>query len=373
MQVYAGVSMNEKVALYASYLFPIIIIVLSLFSLFNDAMIEPNMKNVVLDLIFLLIGISILTGVHSLHSKFRLNLIAEKEFRELLLKRFEPVVKEIVKYQIMLDEVAKKVDFLNKKVDHYIKEGVSAPARPFYAMPNLSLMIKSLYLAIISLGAIIFLYIKISPNSIYAILLLTFFWWYLITDEYNLFKDTLSYVFIIFPILVIPILSIVFLAYFDLYTLHLFLFSFLVLYVLLYYAVATYYSTGRIPLLEKPPESGGKAPNGGKFTNGGEYERIYSKEVEVVKKILDSLIKKEKDEKIKERNGGTGKIRNGGYDHLHERGDKITIELDKDVLAEIIAMYLISRGYYMPPPKPFTERFSELLMDKIKEFLRGFK
>ncbi len=369
MQVHAGINMNEKVAIYASYLFPIIIILISLLSIFNDMMIQPNMKNVVLDLIFLLLGISILTGVHSLHHKFRLNLIAEKEFRELLLKRFEPVVKEVVKYQILIDELSKKVDFLNRKVDFYLKEGVRAPARPFYAAPNLSLMIKSLYLAIITLGAIIFMYIKISPNSIYIVLILTFFWWYLITDEYNLFRDTISYVFIIFPILVIPILSIVFLAYFDLYTLHMFLFSFLVVYVLLYYAVATYYSTGRIPLLEKPPESGNNIANGGRVTNGGEHEKIFANEVEFVKRILDSFIK-EKEEKSKERNGGVEKVRNGG---LHVKEDKITLELDKDTFAEILAMYLIARGYYSHPQKPFTERFSELLMEKIKEFIKGLK
>jgi hypothetical protein len=381
-----NVELSERLALYSSYLVPIGIIFLSLVSIFNDTMINPDMRALVLDLIFLLLGALLLSGAYRVNSKFRRNLVADREFRYLLLEKFEPFLKEISKYQVAIDDLSEKVDALSKRVSYISKERLATtaytpPTVPF--APNMTFLIRSLNMSILTLGAIIFLYIKLSPNSIYVILVLVFLWWYLITDEYDLFSDISAYIFIIFPILVIPITSLILLAYFDLQTLHIFLFLTLILYIVGYYAIATYYATGRIPFIEKPLETYRDGGKGVKMRNGG--SSATPAEVEAVKEILDKILGKKPPyqrnggdkyhtnggSKKYEANGGSYH-RNGGY--ISPSDNSITITLDKDTLAEVLALYLAMQGtsrrtkLFDSSKPPFTQSFLYALYEKLKKF-----
>ena len=379
-----NVELSERLALYSSYLVPIGIIFLSLVSIFNDTMINPDMRALVLDLIFLLLGALLLSGAYRVNSKFRRNLIADREFRYLLLEKFEPFLKELSRYQVAIDELSEKVDALSRRVSYISKERLATapytPAVPF--APNMTFLIRSLNMSILTLGAIIFLYIKLSPNSIYVILVLVFLWWYLITDEYDLFSDISAYIFIIFPILVIPITSLILLAYFDLQTLHIFLFLTLILYIVGYYAIATYYATGRIPFIEKPLETYRDGGKGMKMRNGG-YSAAAPAEVEAIKEILDKIIGKKPPYQRNggdkyHTNGGSKKYEaNGGYHRnggLSVSDNSITITLDKDTLAEVLALYLAMQGtsrrakLFDSSKPPFTQSFLYALYEKLKKF-----
>jgi len=370
-----NVELSERLALYSSYLVPVGIIFLSLVSIFNDTFINPDMRALVLDLIFLLLGALLLSGAHRVNAKFRRNIVADREFRYLLLEKFEPFLKELSRYQVAIDELSEKVDALSRRVSYISKEKAAPPAYapPVALAPNMTFLIRSLNMSIITLGAIIFLYIKLSPNSIYVILILVFLWWYLITDEYDLFSDISAYIFIIFPILVIPITSLILLAYFDLQTLHLFLFIALILYVVGYYTIATYYATGRIPFIEKPLETYRDGGSGEKLRNGG-TRSPRDAEVEAVKEVLDRILGSRKPPY--HRNGGThagGEYqRNGG--RFVGDGESITITLDRDTLAEVIALYLAMQGVRRRPRlfdssrPPFSRSFLYALYEKLKKF-----
>ncbi len=370
-----NVELSERLALYSSYLVPAGVIFLSLVSMFNDAFINPDMKALVLDLIFLLLGVLLLSGAYRVNAKFRRGIVADREFRYLLLEKFEPFLKELSRYQVSIDELAEKVDALSRRVAYLSKEKAApAYAPPVHFAPNMTFLIRSLNMSIITLGAIIFLYIKLSPNSIYLILILIFLWWYLITDEYDLFSDISAYIFIIFPILVIPITSLILLAYFDLQTLHLFLFIALILYVVGYYTIATYYATGRIPFLEKPVETYRDGGSELKLRNGGATSP-HEAEVQAVREILDTLLGERKPPR--QRNGGEGESgaeyqRNGG--HVTGAGDTITITLDRNALAEVIALYLTMQRVRRRPRlfdstrQPLSQSFISALYEKLKKF-----
>ena len=371
-----NVELSERLALYSSYLVPIGIIILSLVSIFNDTMISPDMRALVLDLIFLLLGALLLSGAYRVNSKFRRGLIADREFRHLLLEKFEPFLRELGRYQVAIDELSEKVDSLSKRVSYISKERAAAAAYtpPVTIAPNMTFLIRSLNMSILTLGAIIFLYIKLSPNSIYVILILVFLWWYLITDEYDLFSDISAYIFIIFPILVIPITSLILLAYFDLQTLHIFLFLALILYIVGYYSIATYYATGRIPFIEKPMETYRNGGGGAKMRNGGVVPPAAS-EVEAVKEVLDKIIGKKPPY---HRNGRGEKYEaNGGYHRnggLRVSDSGITITLDRDTLAEVLALYLAMQGsgrrakLFDSSRPPFAQSFLHALYEKLKKF-----
>jgi hypothetical protein len=362
-----NVELSERLALYSSYLVPIGIIFLSLVSIFNDTMINPDMRALVLDLIFLLLGALLLSGAYRVNSKFKRSLIADREFRYLLLEKFEPFLREISRYQIAIEDLSEKVEALSKRVSYISKEKPAAYAPAPFA-PNITFLIRSLNMSILTLGAILFLYIKLSPNSIYVILVLIFLWWYLITDEYDLFADISAYIFIIFPILVIPITSLIFLAYFDLQTLHIFLFLALILYIVGYYTIATYYATGRIPFIEKPIET---YRNGGKdvrMRDGGPSATTV--DVEAVREILDKLIDKKPPY---QRNGGDKYGGNTRHDQ-GASGGGITITLDRDTLAEMLALYLAMQGtgrrakLFDSSKPPFARSLLSTLHEKLKKF-----
>ena len=380
-----NVEMSERLALYSSYLVPLGVILLSILSIFNDTMIAPDMRALVLDLIFLLLGILLLSGAHRVNSKFRRALIADKEFRYLLLEKFEPFLKEISKYQVAVDELAQKVEALSRRVSYIAKERAAAPAAPGVPVtPNIGFLIRAMNLSIITLGAIIFMYVRLSPNSIYIILILIFLWWYLITDEYDLFSDISAYIFIIFPILIIPISSLILLAYFDLYTLHIALFLALTVYVIGYYAIATYYATGRIPFIEKPVEIYRNGGKNAKLRNGG----TSPPEVEAVKQILDKLIGRRPPYHRNgggkyEKNGGRYESNGGHKEEYHANGghatlsdNTITITLDRDMLAEVLALYLAMQGAPARRAKLFDSSmpsFSKSLLSALYEKLKKFR
>ncbi|WP_456473988.1 hypothetical protein [Candidatus Pyrohabitans sp.] len=376
-----NVELSEKLALYSSYLVPIGIIILSLVSIFNDTLVNPDMRALVLDLIFLLLGALLLSGAHRVNSRFRRNMLADREFRYLLLEKFEPFLKELSRYQVSIEELSEKVDALNRRVSYISKEKPAAAyphAMPF--APNITFLIRSLYMSILTLGALMFLYIKISPNSIYVIIVLTFLWWYLITDEYDLFSDISAYIFIIFPVLVIPITGLILLAYFDLQTLHIFLFLALIVYVAGYYAVATYYATGRIPFIEKPLETYRDGGKGSNIRNGGSGNPV---DVEAVKEALDKLIGKkpplqrdEEDGKSKKYEANGGHCRKCGYLVPGESGadNSMRIPLDRDTLAEALTLYLTvqeknkNAKLFDSSKPPFAQSFLSALYEKLKKF-----
>ena len=377
-----NVELSEKLALYSSYLVPIGIIILSLVSIFNDTLVNPDMRALVLDLIFLLLGILLLSGAHRVNSRFRRNMLADREFRYLLLEKFEPFLKELSRYQVSIDELSEKVDALSKRVSYISKEKPAAAYPPAMSLaPNMTFLIRSLYMSILTLGALIFLYLKISPNSIYVVIVLTFLWWYLITDEYDMFSDISAYIFIIFPVLIIPITGLILLAYFDLQTLHIFLFLALVVYVAGYYAVATYYATGRIPFIEKPLETyrdGGKGPN---IRNGGSSEPV---DVEAVKEALDKLIGKKppfqhsggEDGKRKKYETNGGHCDKCGYLLSGKGGtdNSMRIPLDRDALAEALTLYLTMQDrsknakLFDSSKPPFVKSFLSAVYEKLKKF-----
>ncbi|HDL14546.1 MAG TPA: hypothetical protein ENH28_00055 [Euryarchaeota archaeon] len=362
------VELSEKLALYSSYLVPIGIIILSLISIFNDTMIQPNTRAFILDLIFLLFGSLLLSGSYRANKKFNENIVADKEFKSLLLEKFGPFLKELSRYQITIDELSEKIESLNRRVSYISKGNHGAPSyigMPF--APNINFLIRSLYLSILTLGSIIFLYTRISTSSIYVILILIFLWWYLITDEYDFFDDISAYIFIIFPILIVPISSLVLLAYFNLPTLQIFLFLILIFYIVSYYTVATYYATGRIPFIEKPMRT---------YRNGGTNKNMNSggistpDKAESVKEILDKLIERKPPY---QRNGG--KDYDGIY--IQEKDtdtSQVKITVDKDILAEALALYISTQTPHrnteiFNSDKPsFIKSFLSVMYDKIKEF-----
>ncbi len=254
--------LSERFAVYSAYAFSLGIVALSLISLFNDTLVEPDSRAIVLDIIFLLIGLFIFSGTRRLGRRLSLAAQAERELSELMLRRLEPLVKELASTQVAIGELSSRVDAISRRLS---KLQLAPPAPQPHAITQ-GFLIRSMYLSLLTMGALLLLYLRLTPNSIYVILILILLWWYVITDEYDMFGDTAVYLFIILPILLLPAVSLVLLAYSTLQTLYIFLFVTLVLYVVGYYSLVTYYATGRVPFIEK-------ASSGNRMRNGGHVER----------------------------------------------------------------------------------------------------
>ncbi len=254
--------LSERLAVYSAYAFSTGIVVLSLISMYNDTLVEPDSRALVLDMIFLLIGLFILYGARRLGRRLTFAAQAEQELSELMLRRLEPLVSELASTQVAIRELSDRVDAIGRRVSRLQLLQPPAGAAPQGEGISQGFLIRSMYLSLLTMGALLLLYLRLTPNSIYVILILILLWWYVITDEYGMFGDTAVYLFIILPILLLPAVSLVLLAYSTLQTLYIFLFVTLVLYVVGYYSLVTYYATGRVPFIEKP------APDN-RMRNGG--------------------------------------------------------------------------------------------------------
>ncbi|MEE8401863.1 MAG: hypothetical protein V3R86_06895, partial [Candidatus Hydrothermarchaeaceae archaeon] len=238
------IRLSEKITVYISFIVSIILILLSLYSLYVYIFLEFNAAGLVISLLFLIFGIFISFSAYNTYKKLVYESIFDERFRDAVISKFGSSLEKVASHQAELEALGQSMGRLEQKIDK-ISEGTSATS------PIPRLFQRTLFLSLLTLGSLLFINLRISQSGAYVVLILFILWWWMITDEFDLFSDSKAHIFIISPLLVIPIASIVLIAFSNVLHMLRVLYLALVLYIFTYYSFATYLATGRIPFFER--------------------------------------------------------------------------------------------------------------------------
>lgn len=240
MKLYIGMGdarLSERFALGMSMLLALGIALYSAYSMVIDVFVEFSAPGLVLDLVFLLLASYLMRGSYGAYRKVTLEAALDREFREAVLTRFEPVLREIAEHQVDVEALQKRLDALDARLNR--------ASAAHGGMPRFFL--RALFLSLITLGSILFINLNISYTGAYLILFLFLLWWWAITDEFGLFDDINAYIFVVSPLVVVPVASIVLMAFLNVFYMLMALYFGLLMYIVVYYSLASYISTGRLP------------------------------------------------------------------------------------------------------------------------------
>jgi|Deesub1362B_J571_1020462.scaffolds.fasta_scaffold00259_7 hypothetical protein len=289
------IELNEKISLAIAGFVAVGMFLLSIYSLFKDIFISFSAPGILLDIAFIFLSLYLGSGILKTYNRITYSAAIDREFREALLKRLEPALKEVAKSHVYLQELDKKVTLLSKRVSTI---SAAYPARPARAAPGefSPFFQRAVFMSLLTLGSLIFVNLRISQTGAYVVLVLFFLWWLIITDEFGLFADFGAYMFIIGPLLVVPIASIILLAYLDVFYMLMILYLALVIYVLLYYSAASYQVTGRIPLLERSNynmyRNGGAKGANARERDGGSLINDNGRKPSFTRRVVELLLER---------------------------------------------------------------------------------
>ncbi|MFV9678010.1 MAG: hypothetical protein ACNYVW_10230, partial [Methanosarcinales archaeon] len=235
----------------------LIVLGFALFSLFIDLVINFNLYGIVIDLIF--VGIGIFLGYFCIRmykrTAFYGNLM-DTSFDQGVYERLEPVLRKVAETQVEMESLEGRLGKIDHMVQTVIDEQVKRESSPEVEIersiaPGTSMrfVTKVILLVIVSMSGFTFM-ISTSFGLVHLATLGFFVaWWLLIASEFNVFDRNVTWVVLFLPIILVPF-SFMFLSIAGLYgpnnILGIFYAS-LALYALLYYSWAVYVTKGTVP------------------------------------------------------------------------------------------------------------------------------
>ncbi len=171
-----------------------------------------------------------------------LKAIADSVFIEALYDRLEPLLAEIAETRAGYDVLSERVNNLNYNVNDVrktiemgteISSGELIPLQ--LAMKNIRYQFQYVMLASITLAFYMFMFYNPGTITPYLSPITYVIWWAVITSQHELWEETKTWYWVAVPLLVIPMFSILFTAFFNVnYTL-LVMYIGLGAYIILYY------------------------------------------------------------------------------------------------------------------------------------------
>ncbi|NJD51800.1 MAG: hypothetical protein FIB07_02930 [Candidatus Methanoperedens sp.] len=146
---------------------------------------------------------------------------------------------------------------MDLKVQNILKQGYTreVKSREFMEEPiavgtSIKFAIKTMFLLSVTMAAFIFfINFQIIGLTNYGILLIFIMWWVFITKEYNLWKDSMAWGMVFFPILVVPVSITLLLNLLNYNVLLAIIYLSVGIYTLTYYLWAIYMTTGSLPFI----------------------------------------------------------------------------------------------------------------------------
>ncbi|MCW3135206.1 MAG: hypothetical protein N2V78_12880 [Methanophagales archaeon] len=244
---------TEKIGLAIALTIAIILTGYSFFSLFIDIILKFDWYGIVIDLIFLAIGISL--GYFSIRiykkSVYYEGLVSSA-FDEGIYTRLEPVLRKVAETHVEMEELEGRLNRIDRKVQTVIDEQVKAEESPEVERmlapgTSMSFVIKTIFLTIITMSGFLFM-ISTSIGAVhFATLLFYLLWWGLISSEFKLFNNTTAWAMVFVPILLVPVGFMILDAFLEINNVIALFYALLVLYAFLYFSWAVYETKGTLP------------------------------------------------------------------------------------------------------------------------------
>lgn len=197
------------------------------------------------NLLYFMTGLGTISGVfYYLRKETYLQHIADQIFERVIYQRLEPVLKDVAEVQVGINNVQGQLEMMNINIGALSDKKSHASA----AIPD-QMTYYSKYIVLINITLAAFLFMLQYPLGYipYAVTVLFLLWWIIITAEYKLWNIEIAWTWAFFPIILLPIYTIIMNAYLEDYQLFGSLSIGLCVYIFSYYYWCSYIVKGVLP------------------------------------------------------------------------------------------------------------------------------
>lgn len=213
-----GISLPERFGVFSMILASIYLIYESIFPIIFNLTGDFDKSDFIANLIILTIGIGVLYGAIVFVRRTMLYTQSIDLIFEDIYPKIEPVLREAASIQVDLEMMSGRLDAMNTNIEH-LKKQVQTPAGSggtgagtgtgVAVGTSVTTFLHLVMLVNITLGVFIFLLQYPRWYVPYVLTLLYVIWWIAVTAEYDLWKISKSWTWVLAPILIVPTISIV--------------------------------------------------------------------------------------------------------------------------------------------------------------------
>jgi tetrahydromethanopterin S-methyltransferase subunit G len=254
-QTRTAMPVTEKIGLAFALLTAMLLLGFALFSLIVDTIIKFDLYGILVDLIFLVIGIFL--GYFSIRiykkSVYYEGLVSSA-FDEGIYMRLEPVLRKIAETSVGMEDVENRLNKIDHMVQTVMEEQVQAGKSPRVEVEkaiapgtSIGFAIKAIFLTIISMSGFLFMIYTSLGAVHFATLAFYVLWWVLLTSEFRLFNNMAAWMLVFIPILLVPVGFMILDAFFQINNVIALFYGLLALYAFLYFLWAVYETKGTLP------------------------------------------------------------------------------------------------------------------------------
>ena len=168
-------------------------------------------------------------------------------FETEIYPRLEPALEEVAQIQARLDNMEDTMERMSMNISRS-KQYPSAAEFPAVAITNrITSFLKIVVVINITIGILMYTISNPGRFAPYLFTIMFMLWWGVITDDYKLWKNAVSWGWAIIPIFAVPFMSIFLYVLMPVGTLIGLIGGFLIIYAYSYYAWVRYYVEGKLP------------------------------------------------------------------------------------------------------------------------------
>lgn len=251
-------SLFEKIGLACAFIISVVILLITFFSLYIDLFNKSNYIYALIDILIILIcSGAIYFSINIFKRKIIADILIDTAFQDGVYARLRPLMENIAQSHVDTNIILGRLENMDLKVQNILKQGYTreVKSREFMEEPiavgtSIKFAIKTMFLLSVTMAAFIFfINFQIIGLTNYGILLIFIMWWVFITKEYNLWKDSMAWGMVFFPILVVPVSITLLLNLLNYNVLLAIIYLSVGIYTLTYYLWAIYMTTGSLPFI----------------------------------------------------------------------------------------------------------------------------
>lgn len=238
-------SPKEYAAIISMIIASVYLILISFFPLVYNFTSSFEPIDFLKNLLYFIAGLGTMAGVFNyLQKDTYLSHIADDIFERVIYQRLEPVLKDIAQVQVGINGVQDQIEMMNINIGSLANKKTPAST----VIPNqMTYYIK--YIVLINISLAVFLFMLQFPFGYipYIVTILFILWWIIITAEYKLWNVEIAWTWVFFPIILLPMYTILMNAYLEDYQLFGSLSLGLCIYIISYYSWCSYIVKGVLP------------------------------------------------------------------------------------------------------------------------------
>lgn len=238
-------SPKEYAAIISMVIASVYLILISFFPLVYNFTSSFDPIDFLKNLLYFIAGFGTMAGVfYYLQKDTYLQHVADETFERIIYQRLEPVLKDVAQVQVGINDVHDHIEMMNLNIGTLANKKTQVSAG---SSPQMTYYIK--YIVLINITLAVFLFMLQFPFGYipYIVTILFILWWMIITAEYKLWSVEIAWTWVFFPIIVLPMYTILMNSYLEDYQLFGSLSLGLCIYIISYYFWCSYIAKGVLP------------------------------------------------------------------------------------------------------------------------------